>query len=210
MYIAIDSSNQHRYTGMVSGGLENLYDFYEELERIFSKTHIHPPFHWSDITRKNRNKCRKQIENLVNKSQINFNIFIHKPSLLIPKKRIFLELLPIAISQNLDGWLKKISGIVIFEVDDDFNFKGCSTNHFISQTLKRIIPTLCDKPIKIIQINNGVKATIKQKKGVVDLSFRITDIKNSKGIQIVDIVMGYFLQRTCKFKKNRLFVRKVC
>lgn len=213
MLICIDSGKQMTYTGIISCGENDLFKFYEELGKIFSRKGVYPPFHWGFLTNQTRNSVKPEIERLVNgpvASKIKFNIFIHKESETLSRKHIIFKILPISISQNLSPWLRKISGQVTFEVDNDFNIKRRNTLDFIREIFKNIIPMLTSIPIPIRKERDAYKASVKQKIGNIHLVGKVVDINSSKGVQVIDLILGHVINRKCKFRYDRLFIRKIC
>ncbi len=217
MIVGIDSANNLTCTGIISGNELEITDFYEELRTIFAKRKVYPPFKWGNLTENTRNSCKNEIEELFNNhdSKLKFNVLFHKKPLSISKKEVLFDILPTSISENLAEWIKNISGFVIFEIDNDYNIKNKNTHDFIESLFKRIIPTLTDKIITIRREHGVHKVTIKKKVGPKDrstihLAGRVSNVKDSRSIQIIDVILGYVLNRKCKFRKDKLYIRTIC
>jgi len=211
MYIAIDSSNQLRFTGTVSGSYFEISNVYKEISKILKNSGINPPFHWSKISRKVKESNRKDIAEVINKSKLNFNIFQHTRPQNMSRKELFFIRLPNAISQNLENWLRYKHGQVDLEVDDDYNFSRTSgTKKFLENLIFTICFRLVGKPVKV-RVNNIIRSTIKQDNGVI-LEFygTISDANSSKGIQIIDLVIGFVLENKNMFQSNKIFFKKIC
>ena len=97
-------------------------------------------------------------------------------------------------------------------VDNDYNFSGKSTNDFINNFLRQLTFRLAGKQIKIRE-EDKFKATVKFSNGnILDLYAAISGIKQSKEIQLVDIVLGYCTQNTAHvkdFDQKRVYFRKI-
>ncbi len=217
MFVGMDSSKNLSCTGMVSGSEIDMIYFHDELKKIFEKKKVYPPFHWGKLTNNVRNSTAKEIEKLVNLSNYNlkFNILHHKKPLSVRQSDIISEILPAGISEQLREWLHRYSGFIIFEVDNDFNIKGFDTHHFIDKIFKKIANLLTDDIVAIRHENGVHKSTIKKKfghnsGGSLYLQGKISNIKDSRAIQIIDIILGYVSIRKCKFRQDRLYIRKLC
>lgn len=213
MYIGIDSSNQIKYTGVVSGSFSDIDKVYNEIQKILKVEGVNPPYHWSKISRKVKDKTKNKVIESLNKSKLKFNIFLHKKTINIPRKEFYYFRIPRAISQNLENWLNSLKGSVEIEVDNDYNIKNHSTEEFIESLVQQIGFRLIGKPVKVRK-EDKVKASIKQNDGgLLNLYGVVTDSKSSKGIQIIDITLGIFIERdgtnNKSFDKNRLFFREI-
>lgn len=210
MYVAIDSSRQHRFTGTVSGHDMEISKVYDDLTRIMKSSGVNPPFHWSKISRKVKESSRREIVGLVNNSKLTFNIFQHSRPINMSRKELFLRRLPNSISQVLEIWLKNKYGQVNMEVDNDYNFSNSGTEEFIQNLISSICFRLVGGQVKI-RGNDMVRATVKQDSGVIlDFYGKVSDSKRSKGIQLIDVVMGFALEDKEQFKQNRMYVKKIC
>ncbi len=129
--IAIDTAKGLRYTGAVSGYHEQFNNFYNIMDKILAKAGAHSPYHWHKINRKIRDKVRVSFNNLVNESQLNFNIFDHERPPKQERKIFYIDRLPKSITENYVSWLKYKRGAVVIKVDNDFNIKTFQTEQII-------------------------------------------------------------------------------
>ncbi len=210
MYIAIDSSNQMRYTGVVSGNNSEIIRVYSEIEKILRSDGVNPPYHWSKISRKVKDKVKMKIIETINKSRLNFNIFFHRKEINLPKKELFYYRIPNAIAQNLEKWLSNAYGSVEIEVDNDYNIKGYSTEDFVKNFIFQICFRLAGKPVKVRK-EEAFKATVKHISGnLLNFYGLVASSNSSKGIQMVDMIMGIFIQSDgSAFDKHKIFFRKI-
>ncbi len=207
--IAIDSSHGLMYSGVASGKSYGFDSFYNSMIKIFSKNFVRPPFHWSKISRKVKVMARKDIIELINGSNINFNIFHHHKPKEELKKKYYLLYVPNAISHSLEHWLMNKYGSVEILVDDDYNISSVrdGTIHFIETLLSQLSMRLTGEKVAI-RHENKIKAAIRQPNGSL-LNFYAGKASSSscKEIQIIDIVMGYYIENSAEFSK--IFFRKI-
>jgi len=177
--------------------------------KIFSKNFVRPPFHWSKISRKIKVMARNDMIELVNNSNLNFNIFHHhKPKDELNKKYYLLHV-PNAISHSLEHWLMNKYGSVEILVDDDYNISSVKdgTIHFIETLLSQLSMRLTGEKVAI-RHENKIKATIKQPNGSL-LNFYAGKVSSSscKEIQTIDIVMGYYIESNAGL--GRIFFKEI-
>jgi hypothetical protein len=216
--ISIDSAKQLRYTGVMSGDYKNIFEFYGELEKILAPKGIKPPFHWSKLTNKQRMLCRNSIVSLINDSpRLKINIFDHKIPQGVSHKDYYLFHIPNCISENLESWIKshrKDCDIEII-VNEDYNISHHKngTDIFIDNLLKQIGSRSTGKTIAIIKNtrrDKKVRATIKLLNGsVIDFYASKMQIKDSKEIQLIDVILGYYCDNSDDFDPNRVYFRKI-
>lgn len=209
MYLGIDSSKNLQYTFMVTGKFRNMIDFYDEMEKIFRKQNINPPFHWSKINKKIKESSSKKIERNIQESNLNFTVIEHKRSKGENKRNYYHNLVPGEISQILGTWLKAKNGEVVIEVDDDYNLSRYNTTKvFLRNLMKKTCYRIIGKHVKL-RSNKKIRTTIKQKNGLLEICGYVSNIRESKGIQIIDIVGGYLTNKKIKYDGKRLFFRKI-
>lgn len=198
-----------RFTGVVSGRSVEITNFYHGLLKIFKKNHINPPFHWSKISRKVKQNTKKDIISLINESKLNFNVIQHKPSASLTKKELYFSRLPKSIAEHLEYWLKNKGGDVKIEVDDDYNIKNHKSNELVESLIIQIGYRLVGKHIKI-RFEDEIKATLKQENGkIMNFYGKVTQIKTSTSIQIIDIVLGLVNEGEKGINKSRLYCWKI-
>ncbi len=214
MKIAIDSSNQLRASGMVSGSDSEFDNFYSELLKIFSSRGIKPPLHRSKLSRKNREALKKNIAELVNKSRLRFNIYLHLKPKGVNRREYYLRYLPNSMSQVVENWLVKIttnSHLEIF-VDDDYNISEISdgTLVFIKTLMKQICSRVSGVYFEPFKERDVFKATVKNPKGsIINLYGRKSSLRDSKEIQIIDVVTGYVLEDSNIFDKEKVRIKEL-
>jgi hypothetical protein len=210
MYIAIDSSNQRRVSGVLSGRFVNVIEFYDELERIFKKNSINPPFHWSKISRKVKEKTIDDIAFTFNNSALKFNVINHIKPLYFSKKDFFHIRLPKKIIENLEDWLKYKSGTLCIDVDDDYCInKYMTTEKFLENLIYQIGFRLVGVHIKIRK-DGFLKSVIKQENGsILSINGRVYSSKDSRGIQICDILLGIVNLERKIISWRRLYFSKI-
>lgn len=210
--IVIDTAQQMRYSGVLSGKGMEIDRFYKEMSKIFAKYGVRSPFHWNKIRTEVRNRARKEIVNLINSSKINFNIFNHEKPMYVEKKDYYLREVPNIMSQNFENWIRHMSGPVEIIVDDDYTISSVydGTGRFIEKFIKQLCSRIAGTYTDVRKENNKIKATIKHPQGnKIFLYGYKSDINNSKEIQIVDIIIGYVLERYDDIDEKRLFFRKI-
>ncbi len=210
MHIAIDSSEQRRVTGILSGRYINVVEFYDELEKIFKKNNINPPFHWSKISRKVKDKTIDDIVFLFNNSPLKFNVIFHKKSDNFSKKEFFHHLIPKKIIEKLEDWLKFKGGNLAIDVDSDYDIsKHNKTENFLENLIQQIGFRLVGKHIKIRK-NGFLKSVIKQENGcILNIFGKVTDSRSSRGIQICDILLGIIKLNRKIISWKRLHILKI-
>lgn len=209
LLIAIDSAKQMRYTGVLSGTKEEADSVYLKLEKLFGEYHINPPFHWCKITRKVKEGCRDRIDKILEDSKLNINVFHHPKPMNITRKDYFIIHVPNNISEMVEKWLRFKRGSVDIIVDDDYNFGTGRTDNFMENLLKQTTYRLAGIPVKLRK-ENKLKATIKFPNGyILDFYASISDLRNSKELQLVDIFLGYCIENKSKNFNKREFFRKI-
>ncbi|MFP3949499.1 MAG: hypothetical protein ACLFUZ_00185 [Candidatus Micrarchaeia archaeon] len=204
MYIAIDSSNQLLYTGIISGREKDIDALYKEFEQIFSKNNVAGKYHWSKLSKKTRDKLKKPlIQALKNTSRVNLNIVQHRKPQKSEKKDWYVYYLPAKIAQRLERWLEKTRGHVDIIVDNDYNVVrgGDGTKNFIESLLRQLGVRLTGKEVTVRRERGILKATIKHANGRILNIFGSVANKGTKGLHLVDVYLGLYLSDKKAFEK---------
>jgi len=206
MYIAIDSAENMIYTGVISGSSSDIYNVYNKFTTTFKKSGVNPPFHWRKISRKVKNSCMGEIVQAINNSRLVINIFKHERAPKMERKIVFYELLPYHISLRISPWVKELAGKMEIEVDDDYRLsKSDNTKKFLKALIESLCFILTGTQIYSRKERNTIKATIRQKKGILNFYGNVVKSNNSKGVQIMDLILGYHIQSGCRdFNRNKL------
>ncbi len=212
MHIAIDKT-QNKITGVVSGRYYfDIIPFYDGMQKIFKESNVNPPFHWSKISRKVKAKSGKKIVKLINESNLKLNCFYHEKPPSVSRKEYFHSLLPRKIAENLEPWLKNKDGNLTIDVDRDYDLdKYNKTENFIQSFITQLGFRLVGKYIKIRKGDSGsFVAELKQDNGGhLNIFGGVRQANQSKGIQIIDVVMGIIKEYEKDIKKERLHFRKI-
>lgn len=206
--VAIDTSHNKRYSCVISGSQKDLNDLYKAMDKIFVSYNEKGPFHWRRLRKNTKRSAESNVYKLINSTSLHFNIFEHKLPANISRKEFYLKHIPNAISSGLDKWLEGKDGTVIIHVDNDYLVKDIkdSTRRFIKNLIRRFCERLIG-PVKI-RTNKDVRATIKQMNGkILDFIGSVSSRSSSKGIQIADIVLGYYLYDKSGIEKKVYFKR---
>lgn len=200
MIIGIDSAENMTYTGIISGSLADIYSIYERFAGIFQKRGVNPPFHWRKISRKVKDSSMKVIIEAINSSRLKINVFEHKRLPNAERKVVFYELLPQHICLRLLPWTKELTGNLTIEVDDDYRIKGKFniTKAFAKSLVENMCFQLIGMRVDSRDESDTIKATIKLKKGILNIYGKVMRSDNSKAIQMVDIILGYFIHYQCR------------
>lgn len=215
MRIAIDTSKNKEYTGMITGGQYSTQQAYVELVRIFKAHGVNPPFHWYKITRKVKQGAKGKIIKLLAEGKVRLTVFHHNLPFGVEKKKYYLQHIPNGISATLEAILKKWSGGVDIAVDDDYRVAGVTNGtdvfiqNLISMTCQRLVGTRVP-----VRKNGKMKATIKMiDKRVINFFGGPMPSKESGEIQLVDVLLNCYLSDPDSFKKlkdgenKRVFVK---
>ncbi len=209
LIIAIDTSHKKKYSGTVSGSEGNLRNLYNEFTKIFQKYGRRGTLHWSKMSRKVRDSARKEIIESVNNSKVNFNVFHHPLPLNAVKKDFYLRHVPNVVSGAFETWLRGREGLVEIKADDDFFVAGIrdGTKHFVENFLQRLTDRLYGGYITIRR-DDRLRATIKYPDGnVMEFIAFTTRASDSIEIQLIDVILGYFIEDKGGFEK--VFFRKI-
>lgn len=209
LVIAIDTSHKKKYSGVVSGTETNLRNHYNEFYKVFQKHGRGGILHWSKMSRKVRNRARREVIELVNNAKVNFNIFHHPLPPNTVKKNFYLRYIPNVISSVFEPWLRNRSALVEIKVDDDFFVGGIKegTRHFVENFLLRLTDRLYGGYITIRR-DDKFRATIKYPNGnIMQFVAYPTRAPESREIQLVDVVLGYFIEDRNGFEK--IYFRKI-
>jgi hypothetical protein len=205
MYIGIDSAENMAYTGVISGGFQDIFYIYGKFMIAFKQHGVNPPFHWRKISRNVKDSCMKEVVQAINDSKLVVNIFRHERVPKMERKIVFYELLPQYISLRISPWIKELAGKLEIEVDDDYRLKGGDTVKFLKALIEYLCYDSTGLQIYPRKEYNRIRATIKQDKGILEFYGNVAKSSDSKGIQIMDLILGYYIQRKCRdFKRNRL------
>jgi hypothetical protein len=166
-FIAIDSAIALRYSGSVSGSNRSLFEFYREMDQIFIKRGIKSPHHFSKMTRNQKSACRKELLELVNKSDLKFNIFFHPLTQKTSHKDHYLIHVPNSIAQSLEPWIKSLNKGADIEVivDNDYNIRKTpnGTDKFIENFLKFVGHRVMVKILHYIKEKAMIKSELQSK-----------------------------------------------
>jgi len=206
--IAIDTSHNKRYSCVVSGKMKDIDTLYKSIDTILVKLNQKGPFHWREIRRNVRISAKKGVYELINNSSLHFNIFEHKFPGKISSKEFYLKHIPDIISKSLDKWLEGKGGSVLLHVDRDYVVRGIrnSTKRFTENLIRR----LCERLVGPVSIrrNKDILATIRQINGnILNFIGSVSSRDESKGIQIADLVLGYYLYGKNGIK-NKVYFKK--
>jgi hypothetical protein len=206
MYIAIDSAENMIYTGVISGSLSEIWGVYNNFIEIFKKRGVNPPFHWRKISRRVKDSCMNEIVQAINNSKLVINVFKHERAPKMERKIMFYELLPQHISFRISPWVKELAGKMEIEVDDDYRLsKADNTKKFLKALIENMCFILTGTQIYSRKEDDTIKATIKQKNGILNFYGNVVRSNDSKGVQIMDLILGYFIQSKCRdFNRNKL------
>lgn len=209
MFLAIDSAENMRYTGVISGSFQEVCAVYDKFVLIFRKHGVNPPFHWRKLSRKVKESCMKDVVNAINTSKLKINIFEHKRLPRLDRNILFYEILPQHIALRLSPWVRALKGSLNIEVDDDYRLKNTETKRFVKALVEDFCYVLMGIRIDSRVQNSTIKATIKQKIGILNLYGHVTKANDSKAVQIIDLILGYDIQFGCRFDKDVLHYWKI-
>jgi uncharacterized protein (UPF0297 family) len=208
MYIAIDSAENMTYTGVISGNVSDIYNVYSGFITTFKKRGVNPPFHWRKISRdvKYSYSCMKEVAQAINDSKLLINILRHKRAPEMERKIVFYELLPQYISLKISPWVKELEGKMVIDVDDDYRLgEHNNTSKFLISLIESLCYDLTGIQIYSRKVYDTIRATIKQKKGILEFYGNVVDSNSSNGVQIIDMILGYVIQGDCKdFDRRKL------
>jgi len=93
------------------------------------------------------------------------------------------------------------------EVDDDYRL-GESPN-ITKKFLRALVESMCfvlvGKQIGAREDKGTIKATIKQKRGILNFYGNVVKSGDSKIVQIIDMILGYYIQESCRdFNRGKL------
>lgn len=204
--IAIDTANNQRYSCVVSGNMRDLDALHKAVDKVLVSHNQKGPFHWRRLRRKVRISAQKDVYKLINDAELHFNIFDHTPPANVSSKDFYLKHIPNVISGSLDIWLEGKGGTIKIDVDEDYKVKGVedSTGLFVQNLIRR----LCERLVGTITIrrNKDFLATIKQFNGkFLNFIGSVSDRNLSKGIQLADLVLGYYLYDKAGIEKKVYF-----
>ncbi|MBI3190120.1 hypothetical protein HYZ41_00290 [archaeon] len=217
-FIAIDSAKQLKFSGVISGSYKEIFEFYADMEKIFVKRGIRSPFHYHKLTNKQKGLCRNDIVSLVNNSlKIKINIFQHRIPQRYSHKDYYLFHIPNCISEDLESWIKsqKKDCDIEVKVNEDYNIRHQKhgTNIFIENLIRQIGLRATGKVIAVLKNtreDQKMRATIKLLNGcIIDFYASKTQINESKEIQSVDIVLGYYIDNKYDFDPKRIHFREI-
>lgn len=194
LIIAIDTSHNKRYSCVVSGNMNELDILYKSIDTVLVKHNQKGPFHWRKLRKNVRISAKKELYELLNSSKLHFNIFEHKFPSNISSKDFFLKHIPNLVSGSLDKWLEGKGGVVLLHVDKDYVVKGIERS--IEKFTENLIRRLCERLVGPVTIrrDKDILATIKQFNGnILNFIGSVSSRNLSKGIQIADLVLGYYL-----------------
>lgn len=211
MIIGIDSAHKMNFTGVVSGSEHDIYSLYSDIEQMMKKECINSPFHWTSIKSSRRKSIIRMLEEKINFSKVNFTVLIHKDKSSIPKMELIHEIIPKVIAESLSKWIKGINGKILFEVNGDFDVGKTKTKHFVHKIFSYLISFLTDQKqlIKIREKNGVFISEFNQSCGRIILVGYTSSSKNSRVIQIADLLLGCFIY-DANFKYERNFIKKLC
>lgn len=207
MLAGIDSS-LGIYTGMISGHPTKIKYLHSDLLKEFSKYGI-KELHWRKIERPIKDKLRKFVIDSINNSDVVIHIFCHKHIQYLPTKNIIYELLPQHIAFRLSPWLREIEGDFHIDVDDDYKVGAMKTDAFIKNLVETISFQCTGQKINAqtkIKRNGLFVAlsTIRTKKGILKIHGHKANSKFSRAIQIIDLVLGYYLENNQGFNRRKV------
>jgi len=217
MRIAIDTSKNKEYTGMITGSQYSMQQMYSELVRIFKSHGVNPPFHWYKISRKVKHGAKGKIIRMLAAGNVRLTVFHHNIPFGVEKKKYYLQHVPNGISAVLETILKKWSGGIEVSVDDDYRVAGVmdSTGVFIHNLLEMTCSRLAGARVPVRK-NGKRKATVKMIDGrIINFYGGSIPSKESGEIQMVDILLNCFLSNPDDFKglsdgeNKRVFVKKL-
>jgi hypothetical protein len=192
--IAIDTSQNKRYTGIVSGLQTDIDDIHSKISKELSKHGRTGIIHWRKLTVRIRKSARIKIYKLMNDSRLQFHIFEHKKPRNISSKEFYLDTVPSRISASFDHWLRFRVGYAIIEVDNDYTVSKVmnSSREFIKTFMSRLSNRIAGAHVKI-RDGDKLRATVKNLRGsTLNIIGDVTTAQESKGVQLADLILGYY------------------
>lgn len=206
MYIAIDSSNQLLYTGVISGMEKDIDALYGNFEKAFSNNNVAGKYHWRKLSRKTRERLKGPlIRALEGTPRVNVNILRHRKPQKSGKKDWYVYYLPAKIAQRLERWLEKARGHADILVDNDYNVVrgGEGTRNFIESLLRQLGVRLTGKDVTVRKEKGILKATVKNANGRILNIFGSVANRGTKGVHLADVYLGLYLYDKEAFGKLR-------
>lgn len=193
--VAVDTSKNKTYSGIVSGLQTDIDNLHFNISKVLAKHGRRGTIHWQKLSKRIRKSAQKEVYALINSSRIRFYIFEHKKPRNNSKKDFYLNVVPTRISAYFDSWLRVRWGHAIIEVDDDYGVSKVKdsslvfTEKFISRLSNRIAGTY----VKVRNKKGILRTTVKNIKGsTLNLVGKVTNAGGSKGIQLADLILGYY------------------
>ncbi len=197
MLVGIDSSMGKRFSCFVFGSFKEVNLFYENVFTFIKKDcGWSGSLHWRKMSRRTRNCILKKFLREMHKTQLKFFIFEHKKPKGVSRRDYFLKTVPNEVSHVLEPLFKATSGVVLIECDEDFEVKGVhnSSTLFLNRLVKSISYKIVGKKVAVFISKGRVYADIKHDSKKLHVRASIVKSRNSKAVQIADLVLGIFNQ----------------
>lgn len=192
MLIAIDTSHQMTYTGMLSCKKADFKKFKQDFDEICRKAKINNK-HWSKLTNSEKSVLTPLFVKLVNDSPIHFTIISHCRPPNKERRKYFLEEVAPLISKLIVTWFNK-SSRMIFICDDDYNLKNMETKDFIEKIFKKFAELMTRGIVAPRRENNCIRMTMKNSNNqTFELSGFVAHLNSSEEIWIIDNFLGCYL-----------------
>lgn len=209
MIIGMDTAENKKYSCVVFGSNENIYNLYLQFEKEFTKVDWRPPFHWQKMALKSRKIIYENIIKQLPHSPVKFWIFDHRKPINVSKKEYYVRFIPNKISSKLEPFLSKSAGLIQIQADKDYEIKGLggSTFIFLENLVTQLTFRLCGSPVRVFRTQNEVSAIIRTPKGLLNFRANAVSSFNSKAVQIADTVLGMYKLNPNETKEIVTFVK---
>ncbi len=213
MLIAIDTSHQMTYTGMLSCKRADFKKFKHGFDEICRKAKINNK-HWSKLTNREKSILAPFFVKLVNDSPLHFTVISHCRPSNKERKAYFLEEVAPLISKLIVTWFTKSSRIT-FVCDDDYNLRNMGTKDFVEKVFKKFAELMTGGIVALRRENNAIRMTIKNSNSqIFELYGFIAHLNSSEEIWVIDNFLGCYLfnkqnGRKVSWDKNKVYFKEI-
>lgn len=201
MIIGIDTSHSKKYSGLVFGSNEAVFEFYKESSNIFQKLGLVPPLHWQILSSNSRKTVFNNLFPKLSQTKLKFWIFEHSKPMEIKRKEFYLKQIPSRMAYSLEPLLSNAQGLVQIQADKDFEVKNVQSSNliFLENLVKQLSFRIYGSEVRVFRTNKEVYSVFKNKGNELKFLGFSVDSKTSKAVQIADIILGMF-----NFDANRM------
>ena len=161
--------------------------------------------HWKALSSGVKKQLVPEICEILSKSELKAWIFEANKPMGEEAKQYYLRRVPNKIAYSIEPLVANAAGVLQIQADKDFEItKTRGTRDFLKHLVAQLACRIYGSYIPVFETKGSITADIKSRDSTLRITATEVLSKNSKAVQIADILLGVY-----KFDKKKLRFREV-